>query len=112
MSQNIDPNITEVKDIFLDAEAEYLNKIKKETENDFGLQKLFRLLRRESPEWLFKQALQRMEKIETWEIPYDKIEIVERQIVILLDSISDIFKDQIEVAKKSPSQPNLTNKER
>lgn len=92
---NVNSGVAEKREIFLQAEKEYLEELMKIERN----RELLKTLNRYSVSELSKEADRRISKIENGEVKTEKLERIETEITLIYAAIQDKIK-QKELEKK------------
>ncbi len=82
---NMDDNISHLRDTYLIAEREYVSELLKSE----GMRDLIYEINAETPEKLFAAAQSIVDKVEMGLIPDDQMEKTEQQLTVLLAAIQD-----------------------
>ena len=88
---NINGNVSFLRDTFLNAEKEYLEELKKQPKyKDF-----IQYLNRYSSKDLYLESIKRISNIETGRVKEEDLEKVETEITLLLASIQDCVREKV-----------------
>lgn len=82
---NMDDNISHLRDTYLIAEREYVSELLKSE----GMRDLIYEINAETPEKLFAAAQSIVDKVEMGLIPDDQMEKTEQQLTVLLAAVQD-----------------------
>lgn len=93
---NINGNIAFLRDIFLDAEKQYLEELMKQPKYKAFIEKLNKCSSKE----LSLEAIRRISDIETGKVNVDDLERVETEITLLLASIQDCVREKVKEKTK------------
>lgn len=88
---NMSGNIAHLRDTFLDAEKEYLDKLKQNPE----IREMIKQLNKRGGTQLARMAVQRIDSIENGLVEPQNLDEVESEIAIILAAIEDIQRERV-----------------